>query len=211
MINEMQSVQNFKHHLLALNRIELQDFFHQSARDSVDFCENILVPALEEIGSEWEDNQLSLSQVFMAGKLSEEFLKQILIDTKQTHRSQPNIAIVLLEDTHPLGKRIVCSVLRASGLIIHDYGPLTVEQVVSRIHEEQIDILLISTLMLSSALRVKALKELIDKNGLKTRLVVGGAPFRLDPNLWKHVGADATSVTASGALDAVRQLSKEQL
>jgi trimethylamine corrinoid protein len=44
----------------------------------------------------------------------------------------------------------------------------------------------------------------------QVRIVVGGAPFRFDAELWRQVGADAMGRTAADALDIVATLSAEE-
>ena len=112
------------------------------------------------------------------------------------------MAIAVLEDYHLLGKRIVYSTLRASGFELLDYGRMDLEELANQAQEDSVEILLISTLMLCSALRVKDLRGRLP--GMK--IVVGGAPFRFDDQLWKEVGADATSATASGAVSIITAL-----
>ncbi len=121
----------------------------------------------------------------------------------------PPMAVATLEDSHLLGKRLLSSVLRSSGYHFHDYGQQNLENLVSKVQFDGIRILLVSTLMLSSALRVKELRRRLDKQGLQVKIVVGGAPFRFDQALWREVGADATSPTATGALAIVRRLADE--
>jgi trimethylamine corrinoid protein len=70
---------------------------------------------------------------------------------------------------------------------------------VERVKNDEIRVLLISVLMLSSALKIKTVKELLTVQGLDVRIIVGGAPFRFDPDLWREVGADAMCHTASEA------------
>ena len=114
--------------------------------------------------------------------------------------------IAILNDYHMLGKRIVLSALRSAGFDIQDWGRLTPEQVVFRIEENGTEVALISTLMLSSALCVRDLRTRLDAKGLKCKLLVGGAPFRLDKNLWKEVGADSTADNAMGSIRALSAL-----
>jgi methanogenic corrinoid protein MtbC1 len=64
-------------------------------------------------------------------------------------------------------------------------------------------VLLVSTLLLPSALRVKDLRRRLDELHAPTRLIVGGAPFRLDPQLWREVGADANGNSATDAIALV--------
>jgi methanogenic corrinoid protein MtbC1 len=42
--------------------------------------------------------------------------------------------------------------------------------------------------------------------GSEVKVVVGGAPFRLDDQLWKEVGADAMGREASEALDIIAKM-----
>jgi len=80
------------------------------------------------------------------------------------------------------------------------------DDLVRRVVDDRIDILLVSVLMLRSALRVRALREKLDATGARVQLAVGGAPFRLDKELWREVGADGTAETAAGAVAMVRRL-----
>ncbi|MBF0444333.1 MAG: cobalamin B12-binding domain-containing protein [Magnetococcales bacterium] len=107
-----------------------------------------------------------------------------------------------------LGKQMVYSALKASGYDLQDYGRMDVESLVKRTQEDGIQLLLVSTLMLRSALRVRVLRELMDEKGMKdTRIIVGGAPFRFDPELWQEMGADAMAINTAEALTVVRRMS----
>ena len=66
--------------------------------------------------------------------------------------------------------------------------------------------LLVSTLMLSSALRVRELSALLRNAGSTMKLVVGGAPFLFDERLWREVGADAMGRCATEAPRIVEQI-----
>jgi methanogenic corrinoid protein MtbC1 len=59
--------------------------------------------------------------------------------------------------------------------------------------------------MLRSALAIKALTVLLDSLGSRPHIIVGGAPFRFDANLWREVGADACGLTASDAVVLVER------
>ncbi len=167
--------------------------------------EALVVPSLERIGVGWEEGNVALSQVYMSGRICERLVTELLpvvIEKKVAHR----MAIVVFEDHHSLGKRIVYSILRAAGYMLLDYGTMYQDALVDRVAADNLDILLISTLMLPSALRIKKLKAALDARGLSVRLVVGGAPFRMDPELWREVGADAMGRSASEALIIVADL-----
>ena len=144
----------------------------------------------------------------MSGRLCERLLEEHLPARAATSNDLA-IALAVLEDFHVLGKRIVSSVLLAAGYEFKDYGPISLDDLVEKVRADKIRILLVSTLMLASALRIKLLVERLAGLGLQVKLIVGGAPFRFDPELWREVGADATSATASGAVAQLRTLIEE--
>jgi trimethylamine corrinoid protein len=173
----------------------------------LEMIERLVVPALERIGEGWEAGTVSLSQVYMSGRICENLIDS-LISPAESRRSSPRLAIAVLGDEHQLGKRIVCSVLRASGYEVADYGAgLISADLARRALADGVRILLISTLMLRSALRVR---EVVDAlRGKRVRIVVGGAPFRLDEDLWREVGADACGHDAASVIAIVKRLSAE--
>ena len=143
----------------------------------------------------------------MSGVICEQLIDKYLPKLHAKRKDEPRMAIGVLLDHHALGKRIVYSILRAGGFEIKDFGQgLSVKELVAKTIEYQIEILLISTLMLPSALKVKVVKEQLAALGAAVRIVVGGAPFRLDTNLWHTVGADADGKNASNIIRTVETL-----
>jgi methanogenic corrinoid protein MtbC1 len=166
----------------------------------------VVVPAMEHIGKGWETGRVSLTQVYMAGRICEELVEKILPREAPDRKRQPKMAITVLQDYHLLGKRIVLSALRASGYELEDYGRMDVLKLVEKALADQIEILFISALMLPSALQVGTVKRLLDHAQSPVRIVVGGAPFRLDESLWQEVGAHAVGRDASDALTLIEEV-----
>jgi methanogenic corrinoid protein MtbC1 len=175
-----------------------------------DFVEQIIVPAMESIGNGWEDGSVAISQVYMGAKICESLIGKSSDPGAKFRQPQLHFAITVLEDYHLLGKSIIQSVLKGYGYKVDDFGRTTIEQLVDKVEQESIDILLVSTLMLRSALKVKELRNLINERGLNTKIMVGGAPFRFDTELWKEVGADATAVGTSDLLPKIQVLTGEE-
>jgi len=199
---------DFMKALLSLDKLAAEQIMEvESARMlPIKFVEKVVIAALERIGARWQKGTVALSQVYMAGRICEELTDRILPAADPARKNQPKMAICVLSDHHKLGKMIVYSLLRASGFDLSDYGTMAVDSLVERVKKDNIAVLLISVLMLPSALQVKHLREkLIDAN-LDVKIVVGGAPFRFDDQLWQEVGADAMCRNASeavGVIDAI--------
>jgi methanogenic corrinoid protein MtbC1 len=175
-------------------------------RSPFEVVERVIAPALDDLGRGWDTGQVALSQLYMAGRLCEEMVLALLPDPAPSEASGARLAIATLDDYHMLGKRIVLAALRASGFRLADYGRQVPEGLVAKVLDEKIEVLLLSALMLPSALRVAEVKKLLDAKGANVRLVVGGAPFRLDKGLAREVGADETGANTSEAVEIVRRL-----
>ena len=72
------------------------------------------------------------------------------------------------------------------------------------------EILLISTLMLRSALEVSKVREALKKKGALVKILVGGAPFNMDSGLWQVVGADRMAKTTAETVAMINQLTAEK-
>ena len=201
----------FEAALLSLDRLKAKEIILSQSEQNgaMKTIEKLVVPVLSRIGDGWENGDLSLAQIYMSGKLCEELISQVMPATQSHQKQQTRMAIAVLEDHHTLGKNIIYSILRANGFELIDYGNgVTVEALVQKVIDDKIDVLLISVLMLRAALRVKVLVTQLTNNGLNTKVIVGGAPFRFDNNLWREVAATASGNNGKEALQIVRKIVK---
>ncbi len=198
----------FERALLSLNRPQIKRLIARAAGrlTPLEIAERIVGRALDRIGAGWQGGAIALSQVYMSGRMCEELMEELLPPGDGRRKEQPAMAIATLDDYHLLGKRLVTSVLRATGYDLRDYGRATVDEAVRRSLDDRIRVLMISTLMLPSALRVRDVARKLKAASAGVTLVVGGAPFLFDPNLWREVEADAMGRSASEAVDLVEAI-----
>lgn len=195
--------------LLSVDKIKIKELLAKAIDEysPVNTVEGIIVPALQRIGEDWSMGIVSLSQVYMSGIICGNILDTIAIPISETKKIQPKIAIAVFEDFHTLGKSILCSFLRASGYEVTDYGHgLTVSDTVNRTIRDNIEVLMLSTLMLPAALRIGAMKDALADRNFRGKLVVGGAPFNFDTELYKEVGADYMGRNVSEAIDIIKEI-----
>jgi methanogenic corrinoid protein MtbC1 len=197
----------FREALESLDRVKADWAFREALnhRTPIQAVEQVVVPALQQIGAAWEDGSVALSQVYMSGRLCEELVERVLPPSDPDRKRQPRSAIVVLNDYHMLGKRIVYSVLRASGFELFDYGRMDVDELVARAIADQIRVLLISVLILPSALKVREVCDRLKASGTPTKVIVGGAAFLFDDQLWQEVGADAMGHSAAEAVTVIQR------
>ena len=203
----------FSSALLAQDRVRANELLVAAAAVEMPLpaIEMLIRPALEQIGRLWENGHCALSQVYMSGRICEELIDTLLGPTAAFRPTAPGgarLAVAVLGDYHLLGEQIVRRVLRAAGWPVLDYGRQTVDELVTQVQKDAIDIIMISTLMLPAALRVREVVTQLRRASPRTRVVVGGAPFRLDPELWKEVGADAMGMNAADAVSIVNRLTR---
>ena len=205
------SVNSFREALASLDRVGADSIFRQALTTltPIQAVEQVVVPALEQIGVAWEAGNVSLSQVYMSGRFCEELVESVLPPSDPERKQQPRSAIVVLSDYHMLGKRIVYSVMRASGFELFDYGRMDVDQLVERVLADKLRVLLISVLILPSALKVREVCARLKAADAGIKVVVGGAPFLFDALLWQEVGADAMGHCAAEAVSIVGRLMGE--
>jgi methanogenic corrinoid protein MtbC1 len=193
--------------LTSLDRPRVEELFHQAARNRapIQVVEELMIPALIRLGQDWNTGDIALSQIYMGSRICEDVVEQVLPTASAHRKAGPTTAIVVLNDYHTLGKRIVLSVMHASGFDVLDYGRMEIDALIERVQADHVKFLLISVLMLPAALKVKELRAALDTIGRKVRIAVGGAPFLFDPELWREVGADAMGHNASDAITIVKR------
>lgn len=199
----------FERALLALDREGARRILHAITPPQTPLAaaEYLVGPTLQSIGVAWEEGHVALSQVYMSGRICEDLLESLLPGANPDRKSQPKIAVATLGDHHVLGKRMVYASMRASGFELLDYGQgVSPEQLVQHILADGIEVMLISVLLLPSALSIKQVRADLRAAGNACRLIVGGAVFLMDDLLWREVGADATGQHASDAPTLVRQV-----
>ncbi len=192
--------QKFTRSLLSLEKISAKNLFHESRLPNAEFIEQVVIPALEHIGNGWEQGDFALSQVYMSGKICEELVDELLPPHSAERKDQPHMAIAVFEDYHMLGKRIVYAMLRAAGYELKDYGRVERRGLVKKIMDDKIEVILLSALMLPSALHMKSFCSDLRKTDSRVKVIVGGAPFRFDPQLWREIGADGMAVNGADAI-----------
>ena len=204
-------IRNFREALESLDRIKAEALFQQAlrGRSPIEVVEQLVVPAMEQIGQHWNEGSIALSQIYMSGRFCEELVERVLPPSDPDRKHQPRQAIVVLNDYHMLGKRIVYSVMRASGFELFDYGRMAVDELVERVIADKLRILLVSVLMLPSALKVRELRTALDARDAQVKIMVGGAPFQFDSQLWQEVGADAMGLSAADAVTIVQRWAGE--
>ncbi|MBB6062548.1 methylmalonyl-CoA mutase cobalamin-binding domain/chain [Thermosipho japonicus] len=200
-------------YMLEGNKVMTEKLFKDifNKKDALVFTEKILTEVMDKVGIMWEAGEISLAQYYLIGIIAEEMVNKCCKNNCESNdekkQNNLNIAIVTLEDYHGLGRKIVLSFLNSAGFVVKDYGiGRKVDEVVNLSVKDKVDILLVSTLMLPAALKVKDLTEKLKEKNPEIKIVVGGAPFKIDKSLWKEVKANEFGETATDAVKIVKRM-----
>ena len=202
----------FEEGLLSMDRILCRTLLQEAMTGDGGLAavESIVGPSLARIGDRWEAGELALTQVYMGGRICEDLLGEFCPPESPLATGGPKIGVAVLLDHHQLGKRIVSSALRAGGFRVLDFGQgLEPKELARRVRKEPVAILMVSVLMTNSALHIRELREELGEGPDRPRLVVGGAPFRLNQVLWQEVGADAVGHTGVDAVMIAQRILEE--
>ncbi len=171
---------------------------------------SILEPALEVIGDQWDKEKVSLAAGYLAGKVAEDFLntaveKETLIKEFQGTAILGNIE----DDYHSLGRGLIKIFLITAGWEVIDLGnDITAESFVEAAITHNADVIGVSAMMYTTALNILAVRTEIEKQNLshKVKLAVGGAIFKVRPELVETVGGDGTASNAANVATLFKEL-----
>lgn len=173
---------------------------------------SVLEPSLERIGRMWETTaQVSLAQGYVAGKIAEDFMAKMVERYGQSNLSSSGkdkcginnkkIAVIgnIEDDYHALGRKLVGTFLTMAGWQVHDLGnDVPAEEFIETSVETNARIIGASSMMYSAATNIAQIREKLEQQNLtnQIKLAVGGAVFRLRPELVNEVGGDGTASNA---------------
>ncbi len=178
------------------------EIIHQAVENGIspeDIVFQVVIPAMElMIKSISEDFDANLAQHFMASQIAAQVTDEMVAKFQKSPEIIGTVVIGTSHgDMHTLGKRIVSGCLRSLMIEVVDLGVnVAPEKFVDEALAHNSPIIAISSMMMHTArseLGCTKVREILKERNLedKIKIVVGGAPYRWDPNLYKTVQADA--------------------
>lgn len=177
----------------------------------------VVTPAIERMSRDLtRDLATTLSQHFIAAQISEAAIEMLLPLFSSAPESKGSIVIGTSSgDFHGLGKKIVRGCLRTKMYTVTDLGVnVSAERFVDQAVILGASVIAVSAMMVHTALGPDGalkVREILRERGLESRIkiLVGGAPFRFDGNLYRSVCADAWADNGIEATRVVAELVKE--
>jgi len=164
---------------------------------------HVFQPAQLEIGRLWQTNQITVAQEHYCTAATQMIMSQLYPYLFTTERIGRNLVVACVGgELHEIGARMVADFFELDGWDTYYLGANTpADSILRTLSERQCDILAISVTI---APHLPGVSELIDKvratPGLPLKIIVGGYPFNVMPNLWQQVGADGFARDAEHAV-----------
>lgn len=163
-----------------------------------------------EIGRLWQMNRLSVAQEHYCTAATQLIMSQLYSRIfSQRKNGRVLVATSVSGDLHEIGVRMVSDFFEIEGWDTFYLGANTpAPSLVQALRDREADVLALSATM---SFHLRAVSDLIaavraSDVGERVKILVGGYPFNVVPDLWRIVGADAVARDAQHALAVADRL-----
>ncbi len=176
--------------------------------NAMEIIEQILIPALDEVGEKYERQQIFLPQLINAANAASEgfeVIKSRLAGSEGTDISKGKVVLATVEgDIHDIGKNIVKVVLENYGFTVIDLGrDVPPERVLSAVTED-VKLVGLSALMTTTLPAMEKTIKVLKEAGCTCKVVVGGAV--VTRQYAEQIHADYYAKDAKATVDAAREV-----
>ena len=183
----------------------------QAGLDPLELISDVMIPALTEVGRQFQTGEIFLPELMMAGEAAERVSKHLEAAIVAQGKTTEPLGVVVIGivqgDIHDIGKNIVTTMLRAHGFHVVDVGRnVAPSKFVDAAKESQARVVAMSSLMTTTRPLALSTLNLFTEVGLRDqfRLVVGGGCVTRE---WADAsGFDGYSEDAAGAVELCKQL-----
>ena len=163
-----------------------------------------------EIGRLWQVNEISVAQEHYCTAATQQIMARLYPHIFREEKTRGTlVATCVSGDLHEVGARMVCDFFELDGWDTHYLGAnVPAATVVQSLVECRATMLAISATITSHVRAVAVLIALVRSTpqceGVK--ILVGGYPFKVEPELWKTIGADGSANGAREAIELANRL-----
>ncbi|MCX8063213.1 MAG: cobalamin-dependent protein [Anaerolineales bacterium] len=199
--------------LLRSDRITALQLIREAVAQGIsiqDIYLQVFEPCLHEVGRLWQTQQISIAQEHYFTASTQFIMAQLYPLIFQSPRNgRRMVAACAGNELHEIGLRMVVDFFEMEGWDTYYLGANTPPStLVDYLKSTQADLLAISTTIPIHIRDVEELIRLVRKSKVdsKLKILTGGYPFNLYPDLWQKVGADGTAPNAEQAVMVAHSL-----
>ena len=176
--------------------------------DAMTVVDEILIPALDRVGADFEAGRVFLPQLIQAAGAAQaafEVIREGLQPGADSGSKAPVVLATVKGDIHDIGKNIVKVLLENYGYPVIDLGrDVDPVSVVEAAKKHNAPLVGLSALMTTTLGSMEETIRLLRAEQVPCRVVVGGAV--LTPDYAKKIGADFYARDAKESVDVARQV-----
>lgn len=175
-------------------------------REAMDVINNVIIPALNRVGKDYETNKIFLPQLIQSAETTKKAFEVVKSTFRVDSQSKGPIMMCTVEgDIHDIGKNIVKVVLESYGYQVIDLGKdVKVEKVVEAYHKYQPKMIGLSALMTTTVVNMKKTIEALHMVNCQCPIWVGGAV--LTQEIADEIGADYYSEDAMASVTLLNHI-----
>ena len=215
-------------HLVAKHRTDAQDYLSALLRTERHLASSLILAAVQagipirdlylqvfqlsqrEVGRLWQMNQISVAQEHYCTAATQLIMSQLYpYIFSGERRKRTLIAACVAGDPHEIGARMVSDLLEMEGWnTIYLGANVPTSSIIQLMREREVDVLALSATM---TFHVPAVERVIAdirhaQEVRPAKIMVGGYPFNIAPELWRQIGADAWAPDAAQAIAVADRL-----
>lgn len=180
--------------------------------DPMKIINEILIPALDKTGNEFESGKIFLPQLILTAGVAQscfEVIKNHFAKTGEKSVSKGKIIVATVKgDIHDIGKNIVKVLLENYGYDVIDLGKdVDYKAVLDCAVENNVHLVGLSALMTTTLGSMEKTIKLLRDNNVDCKIMVGGAV--LTPEYAKQIGADFYAKDAKESCDIAKKVFEE--
>lgn len=180
--------------------VEVSQAYIKTVWDIPKWWEQIITPALYEVGRLWAEGEITVGQEHVATSITQRVISLHYPKILEIPRQHGTIVVSASpNEFHEIGARILADMLEIHGWDVYFTGANTpVDGILELLREHQAQFLCISTTMSSHLDDVAAMvREVRSMPDFSVHVIVGGQAYVGNPTSWKAVGADRFFQSAS--------------
>ncbi len=147
-------------------------------QDAVGVLNNVLLPAMKEVGDKFGAGELILPFVLQSAEVMKKavaYLEQFMERVEGTSKGVVVLATVY-GDVHDIGKNLVKTILTNNGYTVHDLGKqVPANTIIDKAVEVDADAIGLSALLVSTSKQMPLIVNELARRGLNYPVLVGGA------------------------------------
>jgi len=180
---------------------------------------DVFQPVLREMGRLWQTQKVSVAQEHYVTGATQLILAQLYLpfmtgNRNRKHRGKTLVAACVSDELHEVGMRMVADFFEMDGWNTYYIGANTpAPDLINAAKERKADVVALSSTMSYHLPQVDHLIRLLreDPDTRQMKIIIGGYPFNIVPDLWQKIGADAYAADADEAVIAGNRFFPEAL